>query len=205
MTPNSDTPYSYLWLDLRAEPVMVTMPKIEQSRYYTGQLIDLYTFNFAYLGTRSYGNNGGVYLVVGPGWKDDPPKGVKAALNSETAFAYLRTQLFNPADLSNVKKIQSRYNAEPPSRYLGKAAPAAARAVNWPKPTDNMLSSPGLFPYVNFLLQFCPVNPTEKDLMDRFARLNIGAGKTFEFEKLSPEVQKAVHDGIADAGNDLNA
>ena len=53
MTPNSDTPYSYLWLDLCAEPVVVTMPKIEKNRYYTGQIIDLYTFNFAYLGTRA--------------------------------------------------------------------------------------------------------------------------------------------------------
>ena len=59
VTPNSDTPYSFLWMDLRAEPVVVTMPKIEEGRYYTGQLIDLYTFNFAYLGTRSFGNDGG--------------------------------------------------------------------------------------------------------------------------------------------------
>ncbi len=67
VTPNSDTPYSYLWLDLRAEPVVVTMPKIEKNRYYTGQIIDLYTFNFAYLGTRSYGNDGGAFMIAGPG------------------------------------------------------------------------------------------------------------------------------------------
>jgi hypothetical protein len=49
VTPNSDTPYSFLWMDLRAEPVIVTMPKIEKNRYYTGQMIDLYTFNFPIL------------------------------------------------------------------------------------------------------------------------------------------------------------
>lgn len=54
VTPNSDTPYSYLWMDLRAEPMVVTMPKIEKNRYYTGQLVDLYTYNFAYLGTRAF-------------------------------------------------------------------------------------------------------------------------------------------------------
>ena len=62
MTPNSDTPYSYLWMDLRAEPVIVTVPKIEPNRYYTGQLVDLYTYNFAYLGTRAFGNDGGTFL-----------------------------------------------------------------------------------------------------------------------------------------------
>jgi hypothetical protein len=202
VTPNSDTPYSYLWMDLRTEPVVVTMPKIEKNRYYTGQLIDLYTFNFAYLGTRSFGNDGGIFLIAGPGWKGETPKGIKAVLNSETEFAYLlfRTQLFNPADLPNVKKIQAGYKAEPLSKFLGQAAPAAAPGVEWPKPAEGMLTSPSLFPYVNFLLQFCPTNPAEKELMGRFAKLDIGAGKTFAMSKFSPEVQKAIGDGISDAG-----
>jgi hypothetical protein len=205
VTPNSDTPYSYLWLDLRAEPVVVTMPKIEKNRYYTGQIIDLYTFNFAYLGTRSYGNDGGVFMIAGPGWKGDTPQGVKAVFNSETEFSYIlfRTQLFNPVDLNNVKKIQAGYKAEPLSKFLGQPAPAAA-AINWPKPTDDMLTSPAIFTYLNFMLQFCPTNSSETALMDRFAKLNIGAGKTFDFAKLSPDQQKAVNDGIADAGNEMN-
>ena len=77
VTPNSDTPYSYLWMDLRAEPLVITMPKIEPHRYYTGQMIDLYTYNFAYLGTRAYGNDGGTFLVAGPGWTGDKPTGIK--------------------------------------------------------------------------------------------------------------------------------
>lgn len=207
VTPNSDTPYSFLWMDLRAEPVVVTMPKIEKNRYYTGQLIDLYTFNFAYLGTRSYGSDGGVFMVTGPGWKGETPKGIKAVLNSETEFAYLlfRTQLFNPADLANVKKIQAGYKAEPLSKFLGQSAPNAAPGVNWPKPVEGMLTTPALFSYVNFVLQFCPTNPSEKHLMERFAKLNIGAGKNFDMAKFSPEVQKAITDGIADAGPDLDA
>jgi hypothetical protein len=68
-----------------------------------------------------------------------------------------------------------------------------------------MLTTPNLFPYGNFIVQFCPTNPAEKDLMGRFAKLNVGAGKTFEFSKFSPEVQKAINDGIADAGTDMNA
>lgn len=207
VTPNSDTPYSFLWMDLRAEPVIVIMPKIEKNRYYTGQMIDLYTFNFAYLGTRSYGNDGGTFMIAGPGWKGDTPKGVKAVAQSETEFAYLlfRTQLFNPADLGNVKKIQAGYKAQTLSQYLKQPGPPAASAVNWPKPSPDALTSPALFNYLNFMLQFCPTNPSEKDLMDRFAKLNIGAGKIFDFAKLSPESQKAVTDGIADAGIDMDA
>jgi hypothetical protein len=207
VTPNSDTPYSFLWMDLRAEPIVVTMPKIEKNRYYTGQMIDLYTFNFAYLGTRSYGNDGGTFMIAGPGWKGEAPKGVKAVLQTETEFAYLlfRTQLFNPADIDNVRKIQAGYHAQPLSQYLKQMAPPASPAVDWPAPTADMLTTPALFPYLNFMLQFCPTNPSEKDLMERFAKLDIGAGKTFDLSKFSPEQQKAITDGIADANQDLAA
>src|SRR5258706_6755344 len=69
VTPNSDTPYSFIGLDLRAEPMVVTVPPMEKNRYFVFQMMDLYTFNFDYLGTRATGNGGGSYLFAGPGWK----------------------------------------------------------------------------------------------------------------------------------------
>jgi len=207
VTPNSDTPYSFLWLDLRAEPIVVTMPKVDKSRYYSGQLIDLYTFNFAYIGTRAYGNDGDNFLVGGPGWRGGPPQGIKAVLRCETEFAYIlfRTQLFNPDDLGNVRTIQAAYRARPLSKFLNGSEPTPAPAVNWPVPAPDMLTSPALFSYLNFMLQFCPTHPSEKGLMERFAKLNIGPGRTFDFAKISPELQKAVTDGLADAGQELGA
>ena len=68
-TPNSDTPYSFLGMDLRAEPMVLTVPVIEKSRYFSIQLIDAYTFNFAYIGSRTTGNDGGSFLIAGPNWK----------------------------------------------------------------------------------------------------------------------------------------
>jgi hypothetical protein len=206
VTPNSDTPYSYLWMDLRAEPIVVTVPKIEPNRYYTGQLVDLYTYNFAYLGTRSYGNDGGTFLVAGPGWNGSTPSGIKAVIHSETEFAYIifRTQLFNTADLGKVNKIQSGYRAEPLSAFLHQPAPPTPAGVNWPQPADIMTPSPAIFPVVNFLFQFCPPNLSEKDLLARFAKLNIGPGQTFDFSKFSPEIQQAINDGIKDSNTDLD-
>lgn len=205
VTPNSDTPYSFLWMDLRAEPMVITMPKVEPNRYYTAQLIDLYTYNFAYLGTRAYGNEGGVFVIAGPGWNGDTPKGVKAVIRSETEFAYalFRTQLFNMGDLPKVNKIQSEYRAEPLSAFLHQPAPGAPAAVNWPKYSEDMATTPAMFPLVNFLFQFCPLNPAEKDLLARFAKLNIGPGQSFDFSKFSPEIQQAINDGIKDSATDL--
>ena len=68
-TPNSDTPYSYVGADLRAEPLVLTVPAVEKGRYYSLQFIDMYTFNFAYVGSRATGNGAGSYLLAGPHWK----------------------------------------------------------------------------------------------------------------------------------------
>jgi hypothetical protein len=98
-TPNSDTPYSWMGLDLRAEPIALTLPAMDRKdRYFSVQLTDAYTFNFDYLGTRTTGNDGGSFLVAGPNWKGEAPKGVKKVLRSETELIILvyRTQLFDP-------------------------------------------------------------------------------------------------------------
>src|SRR5215469_8533050 len=201
--PNSDTPYSTLGLDLRAEPMVITVPPIEARRYFSVQLIDLYTFNFGYIGSRTTGNDGGSFLVAGPGWKDPQPPGVKKVFRCETEFALagFRTQLFNSDDLDNVKKVQAGYKAQPLSQFLGRPAPPAAATIDFIKPltSDQERTLPEFFNVLNFVLKFCPTNPSEKELMARFAKLNIGAGKNFDVAKLSPEVKKAVEDGMADA------
>lgn len=107
VTPNSDTPYSFAGLDLRAEPIVISIPPMEDGRYFVFQLMDLYTFNFDYIGTRTTGNGGGNFLIAGPDWKGDAPAGITKVIRSETQMVNVvgRTQLFNPADLENVKAI----------------------------------------------------------------------------------------------------
>src|SRR5882724_1332556 len=202
-TPNSDTPYSFVGMDLRAEPIVLTVPPIEKERYYSIQLIDAYTFNFDYIGSRTTGNNGGSYLVAGPNWKGETPKGVKKVFRCETelAFPTYRTQLFDPADIENVKKVQAGYKVQPLSAFLGQPAAKAAPAIDFIKPLTpaEEKTSPEFFNILNFVLQFCPTVPSEKALMARFARIGIGAGKTFDASKLSPEIKTAIEQGVADA------
>ncbi|MCI1740686.1 MAG: DUF1254 domain-containing protein [Pseudomonas veronii] len=80
-----------MWMDLRSEPLVLTLPKIDDNRYYASvQLVDLYTQNFAYLGTRSTGNNGGHYMIAGPDWKGQQPVDVDRVVYSESNLAYAR-------------------------------------------------------------------------------------------------------------------
>lgn len=202
-TPNSDTPYSFLGMDLRSEPIVLTVPVVEKNRYFSIQLIDLYTFNFDYIGSRSTGNDGGSFLIAGPGWKGDVPAGVKKVIRSETelVLAAYRTQLLNADDIENVKKVQAGYKAQPLSQFLGQPAPNAAPQIEFVPPLtpDEQKSSLKFFNILNFVLQFCPTHESEKELMTRFAKLGIGGGKSFNADKLSPEMRKALEEGIADA------
>lgn len=206
-TPNSDTPYSWVGFDLRDEPIVLTVPTLEKNRYFSIQLIDMYTHIFDYIGSRATGNEGGTYMIVGPNWKGKVPQGITKVFHSETelALAIYRTQLFNPEDMVNVKKIMQSYKAEPLSTFLGKPAPKSALTLEFIKPitVEEIKSSLKVFSQLNFALQFCPIHSSEKDLMARFAKINIGAGKTFDIKQFSPEVQQAIGEGIKDAWNDF--
>ena len=133
ITPNSDTPYSMLWSDLRAEPLVVTVPAVQKPRYYSVQLIDGNTYNFGYIGSRATGFSPGSYLIVGPDWNGTTPPGIKKVFTSTTPFALvlIRTQLINPQDMPNVEKIQAGYKAQPLSAFLNQPAPPAAPKIDF--------------------------------------------------------------------------
>ena len=206
-TPNSDTPYSQLGADLRTEPLVISVPTVGKDRYYSLQFIDLYTFNFAYVGSRATGSEAANYLLAGPHWKGKVPAGIKQVIRSETdlAFVLYRTQLKGPDDIGNVKKIQAGYKVQPLSAFLGTAAPAPAPAVDFLKPlsAQEQRTSPRFFDELNFLLQFAPAHPSETALRARFARIGVVAGKPFDAEQLPPPQRQAVEEGMADAWQTL--
>lgn len=206
-TPNSDTPYSFIALDLRTEPMVLTVPPIEKKRYFSLQFIDWYTHNFDYAGSRTTGNAGGVFLVAGPDWKGETPPGITKVVRAETHFVFVgyRTQLFSPADLDNVKQIQAGYKAAPLSAFLRQPAPRAAPAIDWVKPlaVADQKTSLEFFNLLSFVLQFCPTVPSEQEIMARFAQIGVGAGKQIDVATLAPAMQQALTDGIADAWKEL--
>jgi hypothetical protein len=135
IVPNSDTPYSFVCLDLRAEPYVVSVPAVEKERYYSIQFVDWNTFNYGYIGSRATGNEAGDFLVVGPEWKGEPPAGIKGVLHSTSQFtlAIFRTQLFGPDDMPNVASVQDGYQVKPLSAFLKQPAPPAAPEHGFPE------------------------------------------------------------------------
>ncbi len=207
-TPNSDTPYSAVGADLRTEPLVLTVPPIEQNRYYSLQFVDLYTYNMAYVGSRTTGNGGGKYLLAGPNWKGEKPEGINEVIRSDTDLALVlyRTQLLGPSDIDQVKKIQAGYQATPLSVYLNQPAPPPAPPIDFVPPLtpEQQRTSPQFFEILNFALRFAPAPPDEQEMRARFATIGIGPEGDFEADKLTPEMRTAIEGGMADAWQEFD-
>jgi hypothetical protein len=197
IVPNSDTPYSFVCLDLRAEPYVVSVPAMAKDRYYSIQFVDWNTFNYGYIGSRATGSGAGDYLVVGPEWKGETPAGIKGVLRPSSQFtiAIFRTQLFGPDDMANVAKIQDGYQVRPLSAFLKQPAPPAAPAIDFPK-ANAQLAKENFFGLLEFVMQVAPPGPEEKEIRAKLARIGVGPEKKFDFKDLPPAHKAAALEGV---------
>lgn len=197
IVPNSDTPYSFVCLDLRTEPFVVSVPAVEKERYYSIQFVDWNTFNYGYIGSRATGHEAGDYLVAGPDWKGETPSGIKDVLRSTSQFtiAIFRTQLLGNDDMPNVAKVQDAYQVKHLSTFLKQAAPPAAPAIDF-HPANAELAETRFFELLDFVLRFSPPGPEEAEIRAKLARIGIGPQKTYHFSDLPPELKAAALTGV---------
>ncbi|WP_025138224.1 DUF1254 domain-containing protein [Achromobacter sp. DH1f] len=206
--PNLDVATSSAVLDLRAEPVVVSVPPMDSRRYFALQLTDLYGQNFAYIGSRATGNGGGHFLIAGPRWKGTAPKHVAKVIVAETELVTLsgRTLMYSASDLANVKRIQAGYKLQPLSAFLKKAAPPAPAPVAWiaPEAPAQMRSSLEFYNQLAFLLQFAPVEHSEKTLRRRLDSLRIRPGEPVVTDRMNPRLRQMMQEGMHDGQNDID-
>lgn len=191
MTPNVDTRYSWVWLDLRAEPWVLTVPEMDPTgnRYYSIQCTDLAGFVVDNISALTDGYSGGHYLIAPPNWKGETPAGIKRVIKGETYLMATpaRTELFNAKDDTlNVQKIQQGYQAQPLSRFLGQPAPTPAPEVDFYPFVDGKTDTDLTFyDCLSFVLQFNEPHPLDQPILERMASIGIAPGA--DFSKLVTE------------------
>ena len=208
VTPNIDTPYSWAWLDLRAEPIVVSVPAVPKDRYYAMQWIDLFTQNFAYIGVRATGFGAGNYLFVGPKLKGAKPAGIKRVFRTETEIVgtLTRISLRGPEDVENLKALQAQYKIQPLSAFMKQTAPPPASPISFPPYDKAKARSHDFIGYLNFLLQFAkPPHPSEVALRKRFEKIGIGPGWPWDASKVSPSTLAAIDAGVKDGQAEIDA
>ncbi len=199
--PNNDTFYSIVWLDLRAEPIIIQVPAIQDKRYYAFQLIDLYTHNFDYIGTRATGFDAGTFMIAAANWQGEKPESVKQVIRTGSNFAVAlgRTQVYGPDDVEAVIAVQKGFKAMPLSQFMGTDAPAPAESIDFPVWNPKQFKSAGFISYLNFLLGQLKLHPSESELFERFLKIGIGPDEAFDPGKVEPEMLAAIEAGVGDA------
>jgi len=173
-TPNNDTLYSSANLDLRAGPVSIEVPDFG-TRYYSVALMDEYTNNFAYIGSRSTGTKPGLFWVVAPGWKGELPKG-SGVIQAPTPNVTLLVRILvdGAEDLPAVHALQDGIRLTAP-------APApVAQAVIVPVANDGV----NFVEVVNQALGANPPPAADSAELARLARVGVCPGGT----PLTPEL-----------------
>lgn len=202
--PVPGTPYAVAWLDLRREPVVITVPHLKEDSRYTIQLIDLYTYHFDELDTDKSGNAGGSFMIVPANWSGKTPDNIVRVIGCETSFALAIIRGHSAAIQAPeaTEAFLMAFNVERLSSFIGTRAPSAD-ALIFPPYSQETANSPGFFQYLNFMLQFCPVHPSEIHERADFAKLGIAGGKGFDLGYMDKAVLDAVNDGMTDARNEI--
>ncbi|MFB7619173.1 DUF1254 domain-containing protein [Kitasatospora sp. NPDC056181] len=206
VTPNNDTPYSWAWLDLRAEPWVVSVPAAD--RYYVIPLHELDTVYAGFIGTRATGQEAGDYLVAGPDWQGEAPEGIKGVIRTATRLIGIvgRTYLAgtSPEAVEELERIQRQYRLRPLHEYAGTPAPPPAPNPVWPVWREEVMDSIEFLSFLDFLLGFFPALPAEADLRGRLTDLGVDGRGEFEPAALPLEVRAEIERGIADGRAELD-
>jgi hypothetical protein len=175
-TPNNDTLYGSVWLDLAAGPVIVNVPALA-GRYNSAALMSLTTDNTAILGTRS-GGQGGRYAIVGPGYSGAIPRDSELLRSaSNDAWLLIRVLVDGPKDVENAAKALGGFSLELPE---GRAVPAPTVA---PAP-----ARPDAKTFVNAVNEALARSADAPALTAR-AAAHAGLGIGGNWDSLTPEQQ----------------
>ena len=205
VTPNTDTLYSHSWLDLRSEPVILSIPKdIPDDRYYSMQLIDGYTHNLAILSSRN--KSRGNFLIAGPNWIEGQlPANIspKSAIKSESEYVFLigRTQVNDDQDVSKVRELQKKYALTPLSQFVGEAPLKGKSQPKFlPVAPNSLKTAESFFSYANFIMQFIAIHPLEASKFQDYKRIGVSPGQRFPPAGMDPATLHAIQRGL-DSGD----
>jgi len=210
--PNFDTLYSIAWLDLTKEPVIVSAPDTH-GRYYMLPMVDMWTDVIAVPGKRTSGTQAAHFVVTGPCWKGKLPKGM-TQIRSPTPYVWIigRTQTNGPKDYEAVHKVQDGYKVTLLSDWGKKPRPPVTAKLD---PSVDMKTPPLLqtndmpvkryFSYSAELMKVNPPHMTDASILMRMKRIGLEPGKSFDLDKLPPDIQKAVADGAKQALSTMKA
>ena len=196
--PNFDTLYSIAYLDMTKEPVIVSVPDTN-GRYYLLPMLDMWSDVFASPGWRTTGTQAGNFFITPPGWSGTVPDGM-TRISAPTPYVWIigRTKTDGPPDYAAVNKIQTGFKVTLLSEWGKTPKPVEIKidpSIDMktpPKVQVDTMPAGKYFAYAAELLKMNPPHLTDEPILAQMWRLGIEPGKSFDIEKVSPAVKKAL-------------
>ena len=201
---NVDNLYSLASLDLREEPVILSMPDMGD-RYWIMQFIDAWNGVPAAPGSRSQGGKAANFVIAGPNWKGGFPEGMEV-IKSPTTLTMIggRTYCSGASDYAAVNALQDKCTLTPLSQWGKDYTPPnnvpLKEGFDGTKLVNQQvmgMSAEQYFKTLNRLLVDNPPYESDSEIMGRIASLGISPGADFSSGAFSPEVAEAIEDGYA--------
>lgn len=167
---------SSAWLDLRAEPVVLSHSDLPADRYSGLQVVDLLGRTVAHLGVVATGPAAADWVVAGSAWEGPRPAGARGVLRTGSGLVRVLTRTALPAsdDLAVARALQAAYRVRPLHTLGGVPPPRPAPSVDWLPWDEERAWGPGFVDYLALLLRLVrPDDAADRELVDRWRRLGV--------------------------------
>ena len=184
---SANSVWSFAFLDLDQEPMIVTIPDAGD-RYLVMQALNMWTDDFASVGTRTPAAKSGDFLIAGPKWSGAAPSDINATFRSSTRYAWVLVQISaaSPADFPAIHSLQDKMKVAPLSAWGKPYEPPQAVPVDpdvdlTATPFDQVRAMTGemYFRRLAALLKDNPRNPADSRMMTKLKLFGIEPGKDF--------------------------
>jgi hypothetical protein len=181
--------------------MIVTIPDTK-GRYIVMQALNMWTDDFASVGTRTAATNAGNYLIAGPNWNGTAPSDVKEVFRCSTRYAWVLVQISagGPQDYPAIHALQDKISATPLS-FWGKPytpprnVPVDPTADITATPYDQVRLMTGemFFKRLAALLKENPPYPGDTKALEKLKKIGIEPGKDFDASKLDAATLKGIN------------
>lgn len=191
-SPNTDTVYTGVGLDLSQGPIILRMPQI-RDRYVSVQVADAYIENQPYLySTRVNGGHALDIAFVGPGWRGTLPRGVtEARMATNLTSVAIRIAVHGDADLAAVRRDQAAMSLTALADWHGGPSATPPRAPP-PRVRKTYADAFAYFRCVADLMAENPPPPRHVAMVTMMRRIGLVPGQPFDPDRLDPATRAGV-------------
>ncbi len=177
-TINNDTLHLMGWLDVAAEPVIVSVPDMDEGRYWILHTMDMGHYTNGMFSSRTRDNKGGNFMFAAQDWQGDVPASVDEVIRVDSNLVKLmgRIMAVGEDDEKVALKYMDQWTIRTLSAYLGK---------NGPKPIERTYPDPKTTSWlerVNFVLCDGSMAKADEQWVSQYKEVGIEACK-YDFTK----------------------